>query len=83
MCMTVGQWIRINSISSIGANQLESTLALWGLGGTQVGPGGAALWAQVDLPCPLASLVHVYHHFGLFLVYFLHTNNSTSTSVSR
>ena len=27
-CMTVGRWIRVNSISSIGANRLESTLGI-------------------------------------------------------
>jgi hypothetical protein len=49
----------------------------------RLGPGGAYLWAQVALPCLVAPMVHVCHHFGLFLPYFLHTNNSTSTSGTR
>ena len=46
-------------------------------------PNGRSLAPQVALPCPLAPYVHGLHHFGLFLPYFLHTNNSTSTSGTR
>jgi hypothetical protein len=56
---------------------------LVGLGDAHVALGGAGLWVQVALPRPLASLVHICHHFGLFLPYFLHRNNYTSTSEIR
>jgi hypothetical protein len=51
-----------------------------GPGGALVGPGGACLWALGLLSHPLVPNVHVCHHFGLFLPYFL---NSTSTNGTR
>jgi hypothetical protein len=77
------------------SNQLESTCPIgWGgaptkhwrgrrLSWCQVGLGGACLWALGLLSCPLGPNVHVCHHFGKFLSYFLHTNNSTSISGTR
>jgi hypothetical protein len=76
------------SIGSRGAptDRWRDKVPRWhrlGPGGTQVWPSGMYLWAQVALPCPLAPMVCVCHHFGLFLPYFLHINNSTSTSGTR
>ena len=51
--------------------------------GPQVGPGGACLWALGLLPCPLGPFVHICHLFDQNLPYFLHTNNSPSTSGTR
>jgi hypothetical protein len=54
-----------------------------GLGGALVGPSGWPNYAQGLLPCPLAPYIHICHHFGQFLVYFLYTNNSPSTCGTR
>ena len=56
---------------------------LGGPGGALVGPDGAAKWSIGLLSRPLASLVHVCHHFGQILLYFLHINNFRSTSGTR
>ena len=92
-------WIQGHSISSLDAKRcwMDDWEGLWSsshgsvtwqsaklaLGGAGRLLGGVGLWAQVALTRPLASLVHVCHHFGLFFLYFLHTNNSTSTSGTR
>ena len=96
--MTIGTWIHRHQILSIDQTDLNGRLSLaleqlsrigdmaWPLGllgGTLVGTGSLAMWGQGLLPRPLAPCVHTYHHFGLFLLYFLHTNNSTSTSETR
>ena len=52
-------------------------------GDALVGPVSRPKWAQGLLPRPLAPYVHICHLFGQTLVYFLHTNNSTSTSGTR
>ena len=52
-------------------------------GGAHVGLGGGPKWVQGPLSHPLGSLAHVCHHFGQIFPYFLHTNNSTSTSGTR
>ena len=54
-----------------------------GPGGALVGPGSSCLWALGLLPRPLGPFVHICHLFDQNLPYFLHTNNSPSTSGSR
>jgi hypothetical protein len=87
----MGPWIHREQILSVDQIDLNGGFSLaleqlpWisdvagplgGLSGTHVGRGGAAKWALDLLSHPLAPCVHVCHHFGIFLLYFLHTNNS-------
>ena len=66
--MEACDWLRSSSHGSV----------MWQghVGGRAVGPSGP----KASMPRPLALYVHICHLFGQTLVYFLHTNNSTSTS---
>jgi hypothetical protein len=90
-CMTMVPWIHHEQILSLDQTDLDGGFPLAkeeipqisDVAGPQVGPGGTCIWALGLLSRPLGPNVHVCHHFGVFLPYFLHTNNSTSTSGTR